>query len=84
MIYGGIRVDYGYFDVMKMRKAADAQRIVPHSDVTGRFPSETPLAMAYVPYQTFEKVYESDTALCRGTLFPELDFPLESEGGYEV
>ena len=34
------------------------------------------LAMAYVPVQSFEAVYEVDTAFMQGTLFPELDKPL--------
>ncbi len=74
-------MDYSYFDVMKMRRAAayPQQNIQPEY-ISGRFPAETPLAMAYVPFQTFEKVYEAEQALNRGTLFPELDFPLESEG----
>ena len=34
------------------------------------------LAMAYVPVQHFDTVYETDTAFMQGTLFPELDKPL--------
>lgn len=33
------------------------------------------VAMAYVPWQRLERVYDSDKAFCRGTLFPELDKP---------
>jgi hypothetical protein len=47
--------------------------------MSGVFPEKTPLAMAYVPYQVFDKVYEADEAICRGTLFPELDLPFECE-----
>lgn len=35
------------------------------------------LAMAYVPYQRWRMLYEPDKALARGTLFEELDKPLE-------
>jgi hypothetical protein len=35
------------------------------------------LAMAYVPWQYFDKVYELDTALQYGTIFPELNKPWE-------
>ena len=35
------------------------------------------LAMAYVPYQRWRMLYEPDKALSRGTLFEELDKPLE-------
>lgn len=30
---------------------------------------------AYVPVQTFNNIYSPSDALCRGTLFPELDMP---------
>ena len=35
-----------------------------------------PLGYAFVKVQKFGKVYDFDTALDRGTLFPELDLPL--------
>ena len=34
-----------------------------------------PLAMSYVPMQSFGEVYDEHEALKRGTLFPELDKP---------
>lgn len=34
-----------------------------------------PLAMAYVPIQTWGETYPAEKALCRGTLFPALDLP---------
>ena len=35
-----------------------------------------PIAMAYVPWQHFEKLYEDlDKAYCYGTIFPELNKP---------
>nr|WP_296791644.1 spore coat associated protein CotJA [Ruminococcus sp.] len=42
-------------------------------------PRKLALAMAYVPFQTWEKPYEDDTALCRGTAFPCLDKPFIGE-----
>ncbi len=39
------------------------------------FPEKTPIAMAYVPYQQWSDIYQEDTALQRGTIFPELDLP---------
>ena len=44
------------------------------------FPKNTPLAMAYVPFQQWSDTYDDDKALARGTLFPELDLPF-SRGG---
>lgn len=40
-----------------------------------------PLAMVYAPCQGFHSLYDLDTALVRGTLFSELDLPLEAVGG---
>ena len=39
------------------------------------FPMDTPLAMAYIPMQIWNKTYELDKALQIGTLFPCLDKP---------
>lgn len=41
----------------------------------GRFPDRTPLAMAYVPWQSWEETYPENTALEKGTIFPSLDLP---------
>ena len=38
-----------------------------------KFPKEMPYAMAYVPFQQWQKPYDSDAALQRGTIFPCLD-----------
>lgn len=35
--------------------------------------------MAYVPYQSWEKVYDPTIALERGTIFPGLDKPFIGE-----
>jgi alkylhydroperoxidase/carboxymuconolactone decarboxylase family protein YurZ len=45
-----------------------------------RFPKNTPLAMAYVPFQQWGETYGDDEALSRGTLFPELDLPFLKGG----
>ena len=45
----------------------------------GRFPEDTPLAMAYVPFQMWEKPYEADVGLSRGTIFPSIDKPFIGE-----
>ncbi len=37
--------------------------------------SEFELAVAYVPYQVFQKVYEPMKGLMKGTIFPELCRP---------
>ena len=40
-----------------------------------------PLAMAYVPWQNWRKIYEPEKAFCRGTIFEELDKPFHGTGG---
>ena len=40
-----------------------------------------PLAMAYVPPQSWGEIYPNDRALERGTLFPALDLPFKCERG---
>lgn len=46
----------------------------------GMFPKCISLAMAYVPWQKFQKLYETDVGFNRGTLFQELDLPFIGEG----
>lgn len=48
-------------------------------DEFSRFPENTPLGMAYVPFQSWGSVYDDKTAFCQGTVFPELDFPFCGE-----
>ena len=38
-------------------------------------PVDAPLAMSYVPWQTWGPLYDEETALERGTAFPALDLP---------
>ena len=49
--------------------AENAERTV------SRFPEKTPIGMAYVPVQQWGDTYSPEEALCRGTLFPEIDYP---------
>ncbi|MCR5141588.1 MAG: spore coat associated protein CotJA [Ruminococcus sp.] len=46
---------------------------------SSRFPKDTPIGMAYVPYQFWEKPYDDELALARGTIFPSLDKPFIGE-----
>lgn len=39
-----------------------------------------PLAYAYVPIQTWRMMYDPEKALMRGTMFEELDKPMEVYG----
>ncbi|MGN1414072.1 MAG: spore coat associated protein CotJA [Anaerovoracaceae bacterium] len=52
----------------------------PGSESTGfdaRLLGSLPIAMAYTPMQQWKTTYPQDTALMRGTVFPELDLPFE-------
>jgi hypothetical protein len=42
--------------------------------------AELPLAMAYVPWQSWCETYKPAQALHRGTIFPELDLPFLAGG----
>lgn len=39
------------------------------------FPNNLSYAMAYIPFQTLDMVYECDKGLQIGTIFPELNKP---------
>ena len=41
---------------------------------------DKPLAYAYVPIQRWRMLYDPDTGLGRGTIFEELDKPMEVYG----
>ena len=45
------------------------------------FPSDTPIAMAYVPWQKWENIYEPCKGLEHGTIFRDLDKPFMWRGG---
>ena len=44
-------------------------------------PQDVSLAMAYVPWQMWRNIYDTDKAFCRGTIFEELDMPFYGKGG---
>ncbi|MVB09586.1 Spore coat associated protein JA (CotJA) [Caprobacter fermentans] len=44
------------------------------------FPAETPVAMAYVPFQHFDTTYPAERGLVYGTIFPELNKPFLGGG----
>ena len=48
----------------------------------GVFPAKLTLAMAYVPYQSWEETLPATEALCAGTVFPSLVKPfMMGKGG---
>lgn len=44
------------------------------------FPKNTPVAMAYVPFQQIGQIYNPESGLDRGTIFPDLDLPFLGGG----
>jgi len=40
-------------------------------------PFNPQLAFAYVPFQKYENLYNTEKALCRGTIFKDLDVPFD-------
>lgn len=55
--------------------------VVPNTEIPENmmeeysFPSRVSLAMAYVPYQPFNNLYDNDAGFDRGTIFKALDLP---------
>ncbi|MBQ8624248.1 MAG: spore coat associated protein CotJA [Oscillospiraceae bacterium] len=49
------------------------------SEPTTAFPAETPLGMAYVPFQRWQYVYDPQVGIERGTIFEALDKPFIGE-----
>lgn len=62
-----------------LRSRAVTKDVYPDEE-TAPFPSETPIAMAYVPYQQWNEVYGEEEAMCSGTLFPDLVRPFRGGG----
>ena len=46
-----------------------------------RYSIDAPLAMAYVPWQKWQDIYEPCKGLEHGTIFRELDKPFLGKGG---
>ena len=43
------------------------------------FPKNTPIAMAYIPYQNAKKLLSPEQGIQTGTMFPELNKPFDPE-----
>lgn len=68
---------------MAYRQKADVTNL--DMDVNSTASSETnnkfPIAMAYVPWQNWDKVYDPEAALKVGTIFPDLYKPYYGKRG---
>ena len=47
---------------------------------SARAEGEKSLAMFYSPYQSFDSLFDYSSALCKGTIFRDLDKPFLSKG----
>jgi len=66
---------------MGQRKAQDEGCVHTHgSHLASSCAGDPSLAMVYSPYQQFHMLYSTSDALCRGTLFKELDKPWKTGG----
>lgn len=73
-------MECNYFNIINSRTPSDSRRNNMNMPVSGVFPEQTPLAMAYVPFQTWEEPYDDATAMCEGTIFPQLNQPFWGGG----
>lgn len=66
-------------DMLEAAEAGKVCTLCPKDSRMSAFPAETPVGMAYVPYQQWKNVYEPSVALDRGTVFEDLDKPFLGE-----
>ena len=91
--YIGMPIILGEYDDMQPA-AMPAAEAIHHSRDCDRCSSNTnngnidrnsidnlPVAMAYVPMQRWERVYEPERGLKEGTMFPELNLPFKGYQG---
>lgn len=71
------------YERLKERFSDTAQRVQISDRQSGLsyFPAQTPLAMAYIPFQQWEEPYTDERALSSGTAFSSLDKPFSAYGG---
>ncbi|MDL2287492.1 spore coat associated protein CotJA [Eubacteriales bacterium OttesenSCG-928-G02] len=69
--------DFNFEPLMQKNNRIDNTDNIPNTVCS---PKNT-LAMAYVPYQEFESLYDYSQALENGTLFMDLNFPFLGKRG---
>lgn len=81
---GGIILDFSMFENMSFRpemRQSVSHMTTQNNMTRSRFPEDTPVGMAYVPFQQWSEPYDEATAFSAGTIFLELNLPFEPEGG---
>ena len=67
-------VDNARRDMREMRDTKDTRN-------SRDFLDDMPLAMAYVPWQKWQNIYDAEKGFHHGTIFQELHLPFEGVGG---
>jgi len=62
-------------------RTSAADCCTPASDIKSSCKDDMVLAMAYVKWQKWQKIYDAEKALHHGTIFEELDLPFCGIGG---
>lgn len=66
---------------MQFTQTARTTRADGCPDTHDHFPADMPIAMAYVPWQKWQDIYDTVKGLECGTIFKELDKPFLGKGG---
>ncbi|MDO4381251.1 MAG: spore coat associated protein CotJA [Clostridia bacterium] len=69
---------YGYQHQTRFERSSDCFgpcETAPECCGISPLPKTVSVAMAYIPFQDCNDVYQCDKALCAGTIFPVLDKP---------
>ncbi len=73
--------NYRYSSSEYMRRGQNMQPCPAPSSQPCPPPSPWVIAMAYVPWQEWQNLYEPDKGLRYGTIFEDLDKPFKGRGG---
>ena len=77
-------MDFSMFENMSFRpemRQSVSHMTTQNNMTRSRFPEDTPVGMAYVPFQQEPVLFDDTmTGLNAGTVFPELDKPFTGKG----
>ena len=74
--YRNNAMPYNTYRQAQMSSRMDGMRMDGHDTI-----HNMPLAMAYVPWQTWRDIYDAEKGFHYGTIFKELDKPFLGKGG---
>ena len=79
--YRNNAMSYNNYRQTTSRSVDNARRDVRETRETITFLEDMPLAMAYVPWQKWQNIFDAEKGFCHGTIFQELNIPFEGVGG---